>query len=238
LEIENAEISIPVDLWTIFENILPLMLQNIVTFYIVSFNDKNHIKEKIPPKIILSVYKNSNIIELNFIISGYFAEISKQTKAIEEVILFAKNNGGKIFIKSVSETKSIISFKFQMENELCDYIILKSDNQYYAILSKLCSYISNRYSRNTDNISHNIHINSLYNKKITDNYDEIKYVIIDKYPKKIMLGCDEIIGTATLSPKRLTGTLSTIPYAIGAAQFGDKSVLLLDIEAIYQFLMK
>ena len=227
LSIENYDIQITADLWLLFENIIPTVLRHIIVC-----NIKNK-KDKTKSKISISLKSNSGVIELIFKDNGRFFEVKQQIQLLKDIILMTQNSGGKVFFNSNEKNENTIIFRFQIENFLCNYIVLEANEQFYAVPADFCEPIKENDFEQTNKI----HINSLFG--IEPNNSQVGECInVITNSQTIKIACDKIIGSALLAPQRLTGDLSQIPFSLGAAQFGDKSVLLLDVEAIGYSLKK
>ena len=140
-----------------------------------------------------------------------------------------KNAGGRVFLRAVDK-ENRIKIKFQLENILENYVIFEVDNQYYAILAEYYA-ASNSYKFNNT-----ISLHSLFDKKYkSSSWGETDFVAINFLSNNIKILADKVLGVTMLAPKRLTGTLAETKHIIGMSQFGDRGVLLLDLEAIMRF---
>jgi len=222
LIIDDIDIQITADLWLLFENIIPTVLRHIIIY-----NFKNN-AEKNSNKISISLKLNSGIIDLIFSDNGKFFDEKYQTKPLKDIILMSQNSGGKILVKSNENNGNTIIFRFQMENFLYNYFVLEANKQFYAIPTDFCDQITENNFTETKKI----HLTPLFSAE-KNNSETEEFIIVRSNSQKMIIVCDKILGIALLAPQRLTGKLSQIPYSIGAAQYGDKSVLLLDVEAIF-----
>ena len=227
--VNNQDVLVPVDLWLIFENIIPAVIRHIIICNIFAVSDKPKNKQK----ILLNITSVTGIIEITFNDNGKFFEVEKQIQLLKETIIFVQNNGGKAYLNSNESSGNTIKFKFQLENIISNFQIIETNNQYYAIPLNFCDFINEKNEE-----SFEISLASLYDKTKTKITKNAKFILLKWFNSKIKLYCDEVIGDVFLSPKRLSGALATIPFSIGASQFGDKSVLILDVESIYQHLKK
>jgi hypothetical protein len=219
--IKSKDVLITADLWQIFENIIPAILR-----YIVVFNIE---KENQSPQISIEVNSNTGIIEIWFIDNGTAPETKRQINILRDTVLLVQNLGGKTFINSL-QGENKIKFKFQQENILNNYVILENSRQYYAIPTEY--YLQSGEEVPSYVVS--LNLSTLLDEKHGKHrYHKHHQHIYIKFETKIMkLLIDRVVKVAMLAPQRLTGAFSK-NYSIGAAQFGEKAVLLLDVEMIF-----
>ncbi|MDR0927777.1 MAG: hypothetical protein LBO69_08445 [Ignavibacteria bacterium] len=229
LKISGINVMVTADLWSLFETIIPTVLRHIIVCNIYSDNDMKNNKI-VQQSINIYISSHSGIFELIFTDNGRKSLVNQQIKLLKDTIKFAQSAGGRVFLNNAKE--NVIKFRFQMENCLCNYLVLKADTNYYAILPDSSEQIT---TKNINKYCPSANLAHLFNSKLPvsnkKNHNS-KYVLFSLQKKVYKLYCDDVVGNAMLSPKRLTGVLSKVPYSLGAAQYGDKTVLILDTEQI------
>jgi hypothetical protein len=223
LEIIGSDVDITADLWKIVDNALPTIIRSIALFNFP--NDTNNF-------ISVEAKSEYGIIELKISDNGKRNDVEKQNKMLHDIFLMCKNAGGRIFLSS-NNNGNKIKIRFQLENVLGSYVVLEVAQQYYAILAEYYAALSIDTFKNIDS-SKNIVTISLYSLFGINKLEniEVDFAMVIYSSKMVKILADKIIGVAMLAPQRLMGTLPDTKYFIGAAQFGDKSVLILDMEAI------
>ena len=257
LNIKGEDVLINSNLWEVLDTVLGMVLRYIIVSKFKSKKEKQKKYNSESDKIELQVVNYSGVVKIIFRDNGKNIEETKQLEELKEVIDLIEKFGGKIKITSV-EGQNTIELKFHEDNSLQTYIIFTSnEGVYYAAPIAFCEILNSDADADSmrsiaanitnDNITISIknigadtNETNISNTNLSKNglntsaeNTYIQQIIkITFNNKSINLVCDDIIAKAELTYQPFDNLTINSPYILACTQFGDKTVLILDIEEL------